>query len=302
MLSYGSLLLNFSTKVSSVHKELQFAVNINLTKEILSSTFSKNLLNLGLLLPNFMKIIQASNYTDLSRKAANIISAQVILNERSVLGLATGSTPIGTYQQLIDWYKKGDIDFSKITTFNLDEYVGLGKEDAQSYRHFMDDHFFSYINITPTSLHIPNGKAADMEAECTRYETLISDAGGIDLQLLGIGHNGHIGFNEPGDAFEKCTHLVALNNSTIQANARFFHSIDDVPTHAITMGIKTIMQAKKILLIANGLDKQNILEKALYGPVTPFVPASILQLHPDLTVIYCYEANASSSKNKESSC
>ena len=285
MLSYGSLLLNFSTKVSPVYKELQFTVNISSTKEILSSTFSKNLLNLGLLLPNFMKIIQASNYTDLSRKAANIISAQVILNERSVLGLATGSTPIGTYQQLVDWYKKGDIDFSKITTFNLDEYVGLGKEDAQSYRHFMDDHFFSYINIAPTSLHIPNGKAADMEAECTRYETLISNAGGIDLQLLGIGHNGHIGFNEPGDAFEKCTHLVALNNSTIQANARFFHSIDDVPTHAITMGIKTIMQAKRVLLVASGEDKAQALYDSFCGPVTPAVPASILQYHRNVYVV-----------------
>ena len=222
MLLYESLLLNFSTKVSPVYKELQFAVNISSTKEILSSTFSKKQPNLGLLLPNFMKIIQASNYTDLSHKAANIISAQVILNERSVLGLATGSTPIGTYQQLVDWYKKGDIDFSKITTFNLDEYAGLGKEDVQSYRHFMDDHFFSYINAAPTSLHIPNGKAADMEAECTRYETLISDAGGIDLQLLGIGHNGHIGFNEPGDAFENARILSHLTIPPFRQTPVFF--------------------------------------------------------------------------------
>ena len=237
-----------------------------------------------------MKIIQASNYTDLSRKAANIISAQVILNERSVLGLATGSTPIGTYQQLVDWYKKGDIDFSKITTFNLDEYVGLGKEDSQSYRHFMDDHFFSYINIAPTSLHIPNGKAADMEAECTRYETLISDAGGIDLQLLGLGHNGHIGFNEPADFFEKEVHLVNLTEQTIQANQRFFASIEEVPKQAYTMGIGTIFQAKKILLVVNGKEKAEALKKVVQGAICSQVPGSILQLHADVTVVADKEA------------
>lgn len=235
-----------------------------------------------------MKIIQASNYADLSRKAANIISAQVILNERSVLGLATGSTPEGTYRQLIDWYQKGDLDFSKVTTFNLDEYVGLDRNDKQSYHYFMEEKLFSHINIHPENTHIPNGKAPDMAAECSRYEDMIAAAGGIDLQLLGIGHNGHIGFNEPREAFDKTTHLIDLGQSTIQANARFFDNISEVPTRAITMGIKTIMQAKKILLIANGEDKREIIEKSLYGPVTPSVPASILQLHPDLTAIYCF--------------
>lgn len=235
-----------------------------------------------------MKIIQATNYADLSRKAANIISAQVILNERSVLGLATGSTPEGTYRQLIDWYQKGDLDFSKVTTFNLDEYVGLDGTNPQSYRYFMEEKLFSKVNLSPDHIHVPDGKAPDMAAECIRYEEMIAAAGGIDMQLLGIGHNGHIGFNEPQEAFEKTTHVIRLKDSTIQANARFFKSIRDVPTHAVTMGIKTIMQAKKILLIANGADKKEIVEKSMYGPVTPTVPASILQLHPDLTVIYCF--------------
>lgn len=236
-----------------------------------------------------MKLIKASNYADLSRKAANIISAQVILKEKSVLGLATGSTPIGTYKQLVEWYNKGDIDFSKVTSINLDEYIGLDGSSDQSYRYFMNEHLFNHININMENTHVPNGKAKDMEAECKNYDELIADMGGIDLQLLGIGHNGHIGFNEPDHAFEKTTHIVHLGQSTIEANSRFFHSIEEVPTRAITMGIKSIMQAKKILLVANGPDKKDIIEKALYGPVTPAVPASILQLHPDLTVVYCFE-------------
>lgn len=236
-----------------------------------------------------MNIISAKDYNDLSRKAANVISAQVILKPNSVLGLATGSTPIGTYRQLIEWYNKGDLDFSKVTTVNLDEYCGLSPENDQSYRYFMDHNFFLHINIDRNNTHIPNGMADDYEAECARYDKLITDLGGIDLQLLGIGRNGHIGFNEPDISFEKTTHVVELDESTIKANARFFKSIEDVPRQAITMGIKTIMQAKKVLLIANGPDKKDIIEKALHGPVTPDVPASILQFHPDVTVVYCFE-------------
>ncbi len=236
-----------------------------------------------------MRIIEAKDYADLSRKAANVISAQVILEPYSVLGLATGSTPIGTYKQLIEWYNKGDIDFSKTKSINLDEYIGLDGNDDQSYRYFMNKNFFDGINIKKENTYVPNGKAADMEAECKRYDELISSMGGIDLQLLGIGHDGHIGFNEPGAAFEKTTHIVDLEEATIKANARFFGSEDMVPRKAITMGIKSIMQAKKLLLIANGPDKKDIMHKALYGPVTPLVPASILQFHPNLTVVYCFE-------------
>lgn len=235
-----------------------------------------------------MRVIEAKDYTDLSRKAANVISAQVILKPNAVLGLATGSTPIGTYRQLIEWYEKGDIDFSMTKSINLDEYVGLGPENDQSYRYFMNHNFFDHININKKNTYVPNGMAEDREAECRRYDALINEMGGIDLQLLGIGHNGHIGFNEPGQAFEKTTHVVELGASTIQANARFFDSIEAVPKQAITMGIKSIMQAKKLLLIANGSDKKEIVEKALNGPVTPQVPASILQFHPNLTVIYCF--------------
>lgn len=235
-----------------------------------------------------MRIIEAKDYVDLSRKAANVISAQVILKPNAVLGLATGSTPIGAYRQLIEWYEKGDIDFSMTKSINLDEYVGLGPENDQSYRYFMVHTFFDHININKKNTYVPNGMAEDREAECRRYDALINEMGGIDLQLLGIGHNGHIGFNEPGQAFEKTTHVVDLGASTIQANARFFDSIEAVPKQAITMGIKSIMQAKKLLLIANGPDKKEIVEKALNGPVTPQVPASILQFHPNLTVIYCF--------------
>lgn len=236
-----------------------------------------------------MNIIQAKDYVDLSRKAANIISAQVVLKKNSVLGLATGSSPVGTYNQLIDWYNKGDIDFSNATSINLDEYIGLDENNDQSYRYFMNHNLFNHINICLKNTHLPSGTATDMNAECIRYEKLIQIVGGIDLQLLGIGHNGHIGFNEPGEAFEKITHIVELGASTIQANARYFSSIHEVPKQAITMGMKSIMQAKKILLIASGADKKDIIEKALYGPITPNVPASILQLHPDLTVITCFE-------------
>lgn len=232
-----------------------------------------------------MKIYKAKDYKDMSRKAANIISAQVIMKSNCVLGLATGSTPIGTYDQLVEWYNKGDLDFSEVTTVNLDEYKGLPRTNDQSYYYFMHQHLFDRVNIDPERTNVPNGMEPDAEKECGRYEELIRSLGGVDLQLLGLGHNGHIGFNEPGEAFEKETHCVDLTESTIEANKRFFASADDVPKQAYTMGIKTIMQAKKILIVVNGENKADIVERAFFGPVTPEVPASILQLHNDVTLV-----------------
>ena len=211
---------------------------------------------------------------------------QVILKPDSVLGLATGSSPLGTYKQLIEWYEKGDIDFSKVTSVNLDEYVGLDSTNDQSYRYFMNKNFFEHINIDINNTFVPNGCAVDLAGEGKRYDEHIAKLGGIDLQLLGIGLDGHIGFNEPDKYFVKSTHVVDLHESTIKANSRFFANIDEVPKRAITMGMVSIMQAKKILLIASGKEKRDILEKAFYGPITPEIPASILQLHPDITVIY----------------
>lgn len=232
-----------------------------------------------------MKIYAARDYNDLSRKAANIISAQVIMKPNAVLGLATGSTPIGAYRQLVEWYKKGDIDFSQTLSVNLDEYKGLSGEHDQSYRYFMNRNLFDHINIKKENTNVPNGLAEDAAAECSRYNNVIKSLGGIDLQLLGIGGNGHIGFNEPGSAFEKETHLVTLTEQTRQSNARFFSSIGQVPTHAFTMGIKSIMSAKKILLLATGESKAKALYDSFFGPVTPGVPASILQLHNDCIII-----------------
>ena len=236
-----------------------------------------------------MKIIRTKDYRDMSRKAANIISAQMILKDDSVLGLATGSTPIGTYDQLIDWYKKGDLDFSQVSSVNLDEYRGLSHTDPQSYYYFMHEHLFKQVNIREEATFVPDGTNPDAEAACAAHEEIIKKLGGIDLQLLGLGNNGHIGFNEPSEAFEKETHCVDLTESTIQANSRFFDSIDQVPTQAYTMGIKSIMMAKKILIVANGEGKADIVARAFWGPVTPDVPASILQMHPNVTVV-CDEA------------
>ena len=232
-----------------------------------------------------MKIIIAENYEKMSRAAADLIAAQILVKPDCVLGLATGSTPIGAYENLVKRYENGELDFSAVTSVNLDEYCGLDETNDQSYRYFMNDHLFNHVNISKEKTFVPNGMAEDYEAEGKRYDALIDSLGGIDLQLMGIGHNRHIGFNEPADHFPVGTHPVALNEKTIQANARFFATIDDVPKSAITMGIRAIMQAKKVLLIAGGADKAEILKKALLGPVTPEVPASILQLHGDLTVI-----------------
>lgn len=232
-----------------------------------------------------MRIYEAKDYQEMSRKAANILSAQVILKPDSVLGLATGSTPIGMYDQLVEWYKKGDLDFSKVKTVNLDEYKGLTHDNDQSYYYFMHEHLFDRVNIDPANTNVPDGTEEDPEKECARYEKLIESMGGVDIQLLGIGHNGHIGFNEPDSTFAKMTHCVDLAESTIEANKRFFASVDDVPRQAYTMGIGTIMKAKKILLIVNGESKADAVAKAFFGPVTPEVPASILQFHSDVVVI-----------------
>ena len=221
----------------------------------------------------------------MSRKAANIISAQVIMKPDCVLGLATGSTPIGLYQQLVAWYEKGDLDFSEVRTVNLDEYKGLSRENDQSYYYFMHHNLFDHVNLPAENSHLPNGMESDSDKECRRYSELIRSMGGVDLQLLGIGHNGHIGFNEPGDAFDNDVHCVNLTQSTIEANKRFFASADDVPKQAYTMGIKTIMQAKKILIVASGEDKADIVRDAFFGPITPKVPASVLQLHNDVTLV-----------------
>ena len=231
-----------------------------------------------------MKIYVSDDYKDMSRKAANIVSAHVILNPACVLGLATGSTPIGMYKQLIDWYNKGDLDFSQVKSVNLDEYVGLAPTHDQSYRYFMQHNLFDHIDVHPECTHVPNGLAEDAEAECARYDAFVRSLGCADLQLLGVGRNGHIGFNEPGQAFELETHVVNLTDRTIEANARFFASKDEVPKRAITMGIKSIMQARQILVVVSGEDKADIVKKAFFGPVEPQVPASILQMHPNVVL------------------
>lgn len=232
-----------------------------------------------------MRICKTTDYNDMSRKAANVISAQVIMKPDCVLGLATGSSPLGTYKQLIDWYNKGDLDFSEVKSVNLDEYKGLTKDNDQSYYYFMYNNFFKHVNIDLNNTNVPDGTEPDSEKECTRYEGVIRGLGGVDLQLLGLGHNGHIGFNEPDDEFAKITHCVDLQPSTIEANKRFFASIDDVPKQAYSMGIGTIMRAKKILLIVSGAEKADILKEVLFGPVTPRVPGSVLQLHNDVVVV-----------------
>lgn len=234
-----------------------------------------------------MNYIVVDSYKELSRKAAQIIASVVTLKPDCVLGLATGSSPVGTYDRLTEMYENGELDFSRVTSVNLDEYVGLDGTNDQSYRYFMNKNLFERVNIDKSRTFVPNGLAADPAAEGLAYDEHIKSLGGIDIQLLGIGLDGHIGFNEPDSFFTKETHLVKLHESTIEANSRFFASRDEVPTTAITMGMGSIMQAKRVLLIANGAKKKEIMEKAFFGPITPEVPASILQMHPDVTVIYC---------------
>lgn len=237
-----------------------------------------------------MQICRAKDYQDMSRKAANIISAQVIMKPDCVLGLATGSSPIGTYKQLVEWYNKGDLDFSQVTSVNLDEYKGLSGDNDQSYRYFMNTNFFDHINIRKDHTFVPNGLEPDAGKACAQYNDIIRSVGGIDLQLLGLGRNGHIGFNEPSDVFEPETHCVDLTESTIEANKRFFASEDEVPRQAYTMGIKNIMQAGKVLIVVSGADKADALQKMVEGPITPEVPASILQLHKNVIVVADTEA------------
>lgn len=232
-----------------------------------------------------MNIIVAKDYAGFSEKAAQVVASQLTLKKNSVLGLATGSTPLGVYAKLIQWYKQGKLDFSSVSSVNLDEYVGLPRESDQSYYYYMNENFFKHINIDVSRTNLPNGLAADVEAECKAYDTKIKALGGIDLQLLGIGHTGHIGFNEPCEEFPKGTHRVTLDHKTIEANSRFFASEKDVPKQALTMGIQSIMSAKAVLLMANGEGKAEIMYKALCGPVTPKVPASVLQLHERLYVV-----------------
>lgn len=232
-----------------------------------------------------MRIYVTEDYNAMSRQVANILSAQVILKPDCVLGLATGSTPVGAYKQLVERYKQGDLDFSQVCSINLDEYVGLAPTHDQSYRYFMQSNLFDHVNIVPANTNVPNGLAENADEECRRYNEVIHTLGPIDLQLLGMGHNGHIGFNEPAEAFELETHVVNLTETTIQANSRFFASADEVPRQAMTMGIQTIMQAKKVLVAVSGKDKAEIVKKAFTGPVTPLVPASILQMHPDVILV-----------------
>ena len=237
-----------------------------------------------------MRIIITENYDDMSNIATDIIAAQLILNPDSVLGLATGSTPTGMYEGLVKLYNVGRIDFKDVVTFNLDEYCGLPDENDQSYHYFMDKNLLSKVNVAPENINIPSGVAEDMEKTCIEYDEKIQSFGGTDIQVLGIGVNGHIGFNEPGDVFVGETHIIDLDETTIEANARFFEKKDDVPKQAITMGMRSIMSAGRILLMASGSGKAKAIYDAIKGPITPLVPASILQLHEDVIVVVDKEA------------
>ncbi|MBU3158241.1 glucosamine-6-phosphate deaminase [Clostridium frigoris] len=237
-----------------------------------------------------MRIIVVDNYEEMSKRAALMVASQVTLKPDSVLGLATGDTPSGMYKELIKLYNKKEVDFKEVRTFNLDEYYGLNPENSQSYYKYMMNNLFNSINISTKNINMPDGMAKDVDDFCSLYEKKIKTLGGIDMQVLGIGGNGHIGFNEPNINFEAQTHLVNLDEQTIEANSRFFKSIEYVPVKAISMGIKTIMNSKKIILLANGLNKAEAIEKAVKGKINPSIPASILQLHNDVTIIIDKEA------------
>ncbi len=232
-----------------------------------------------------INIIKAKDYEEMSKKAAAVIASQITMKPDCVLGLATGSSPEGLYRQLVDWYKEGALSFADVTSVNLDEYKGLPRDNDQSYWYFMNEHLFKHVDINMQRTFLPDGMAMDSDQACADYNEVIHSVGGIDLQLLGIGHNGHIGFNEPAEEITLETHCVDLTESTIKANQRFFASYDDVPKQAYTMGLKTILQAKKILLVVSGADKAEAVKNAFFGPVTPKVPASLLQLHSDVVVV-----------------
>lgn len=239
-----------------------------------------------------MKVIICKNYDSMSRRAASLLLAQLVNKPNSILGLATGSTPIGLYKELIGAYSRGETDFSSASSFNLDEYLGIPQTDPNSYFSFMKQNLFQHINLPRENTFLPNGMATDSQEECKNYDLMIEKAGGVDFQILGIGHDGHIGFNEPGDTFPEGTHVETLTEETRTANARFFGRLDLVPTQAVTMGIGTIMRAHRIILIASGKDKAPIIAKMIHGPVTPRVPASILRFHQN-TVVYLDELAAS---------
>lgn len=238
-----------------------------------------------------MNITVVREYNELSKKAAGMVVAQIVAKPNSVIGFATGSTPLGMYREIVRLNKELSISFSGVTAFNLDEYIGLSEDNENSYHCYMMENLFRHIDIKRGNIHIPDGNAPDIEEECRKYENEIYTAGGIDIQVLGIGKNGHIGFNEPDSYFEAATHRVKLDEGTIQANSRFFADIDDVPHYAISMGIKTIMKAKKILMLANGREKAEAIYKAVNGPITPNVPASILQVHQNVEIIIDEAAN-----------
>lgn len=238
-----------------------------------------------------MNIVKVNDYKELSETAAALVLEKVKQHPKIVLGLATGGTPEGMYKQLVDDHKTAGTTYREVTTFNLDEYAGLPREDRNSYYTYMRQQLFDHIDVAEENVHLPNGEAADLQVECQQYEQLIKEAGGIDLQVLGIGGNGHIGFNEPGTSFDSTTHIVTLDESTRKANARYFASIDEVPTHALTMGIQTIMRAKEIILLASGKSKAEAVARLLTGEASESFPASVLLTHPNVTVIIDKEAD-----------
>ena len=246
-----------------------------------------------------MRVIITNSYDEMSKEAAKIVAGQIYLKPDSVLGLATGSTPLQMYKKLIAVHEMVGLDFSQVTSFNLDEYIGISPDNPQSYHYFMKHNFFDFINIKPENIFIPDGMAKDIDAEGRRYDALIEEKGGIDLQILGIGRNAHIGFNEPDIKFEATTHKVKLDDETIEANSRFFENESEVPRYAISMGIKTIMLAKKVVLLASGSNKAEAVYNAVYGSISPSAPASILQLHRDVTVIVDREAGALLQKHAQ---
>ncbi len=237
-----------------------------------------------------LKVFICEDYDSMSRKAGELVGAVLAAKPEAVMGLATGSSPVGLYRELIRMNREGKLDFAKIRSYNLDEYYPIQPDNEQSYHYFMAQNLFNHINIDKANVHVPDGRAGDVEEACRAYEAALNELGGVDVQVLGIGHNGHIGFNEPADVFPPVTHVVDLQESTIHANARFFEREEDVPRHAVTMGIGTIMRAKKIVLVANGTGKAEVLRAALTGPIDPRVPASILQVHPDVTFVLEKEA------------
>jgi glucosamine-6-phosphate deaminase len=237
-----------------------------------------------------MNLHKFQNEQELNEAGAGIITSLVQMQPSAVLGLATGGTPVGIYEELVKAYKKGRVSFKAATTFNLDEYVGLPEDHPESYHAYMHHHLFNHIDVPPEQINIPNGNAANLEEECLRYNQELAKAKQIDLQILGLGHNGHIGFNEPDPSLVSGTHLVQLKQETREANARYFNSIDEVPTHALTMGVGTILKAKTILLIVRGADKAEIVHRALTGPIQTELPATLLQTHPHLVVLLDAEA------------